>query len=569
MDADESKQFSALDAYLDALQQGEDTERERLLKENPQLAGVVECLDALDSLAPLGPPGGDGHFDPSSPVTVDDVVEGPGAAGKQAAAETSDEVPREFGDFELIEEIGRGGMGVVFKARQKSLDRLVALKMILASHLASPDHVRRFEGEARAAAALRHPHVVAIYGAGHVAGQHYFAMQLIEGQSLALWKIREAISTEQAVRWVIQVARAVDHLHQNGIIHRDLKPSNIVLDAEGQPYVTDFGLAKVFDDPNRATRTGVIAGTPSYMSPEQAAARPEEVGPASDVYSLGAILYELLTGQPPFRDENPLDTLLQVLEREPVPPRRLNPRIGGDLEQICLKCLEKSPQQRYRSAAALADDLERYFRGEPVEAAKPGVVRRVVRWALREPALASRLGVFGTFYLVELVNYRLGFVPADFHFWSTVLLGVWIAVSIALQQVLNRERQSPQWQRWANVARFAWGGADVLLLSLLLRIADGVASPLLVGYPLLIVGSGLWGRVRIVWLVTGLSMASYLALVLEFYVLRPDLVRQFDSAYDRPVFFMIMLAVMGTAVAYQVNRIRSLTRYYEEKPVST
>ena len=564
------QEFSALEDYLQRLQSGELPDRASLLARYPELSSALDCLDALESIAPevdqpaaadqaaepIKPPGS-----PTSGGTFDATEE---ELSQAALAAKSN--PFQFGDYEVIEEIGRGGMGVVYKARQKSLGRTVAVKMILAPHLASEEQVRRFDIEAKAAAGLRHPNVVAIYDAGHVDGQHYFAMQYVEGPSLAERIAEGAVDIDQAVRWVLVVARAVEHLHQQGIVHRDLKPSNILLDQADEPFVTDFGLVKMFADVDTPlTRTGVIAGTPSYMAPEQAAARPGGIGPRCDVYSLGAILYELLAGRPPFKEDNPLDTLVQVLEREPFPPRRFNRRVSRDLEQICLTCLEKSPEERYASADELADDLQRYLRGEPVEADSPGPVTLMSRWARREPALASRLVVFAIFFAVELVNYVLGFVPADFHYRISAIMVVWAVGSVVFQQILNREHRVPSVERWAGAVRYLWGGLDVILFTVVLYLADAAASPLVVGYPLLVVGSGLWFRVPLVLTTTALCIVSYLTMVLEFYIMRPDLREGFDDAYDRPIFFVVMLVALGIAVAYQVNRARALSRYYESR----
>ena len=274
---------------------------------------------------------------------------------------------RYFGDYELLEEIARGGMGVVYKARQVSLQRTVALKMILAGQLASADDVRRFRQEAEAAANLDHPHIVPIYEIGEHQGQHYFSMKLIEGQSLAHRhpsRPRSAVAARRRAADGRGGPRRTPRA-STGLLHRDLKPGNILLDADGQPHVTDFGLAKRVEGGSDLTQTGAIVGTPSYMAPEQARSE-KQLTTSADVYSLGAILFELLTGQPPFHADSPVATLLQVMSQEPAAPRSLNRRLDRDLETVTLKCLDKDPQRRYDSAAALADDLDCWLRGEPI-----------------------------------------------------------------------------------------------------------------------------------------------------------------------------------------------------------
>jgi eukaryotic-like serine/threonine-protein kinase len=296
-----------------------------------------------------------------------------------------------FGDYQLLGEIARGGMGVVYRARQVSLNRMVALKLILASQLATETDVKRFHGEAEAAANLDHPNIVPIYEVGAHQGQHYFSMKLIDGQSLSR-QIDELIEKPRsAAKLLATVARAVHRAHQRGIIHRDLKPSNILIDQDGHPHVTDFGLAKRVeaDADSRLTQSGAIMGTPSYMPPEQAAGRTRQLTTAVDVYSLGAILYELLTGRPPFHAEAVMDTLMQVLENEPRRPRSLNPHADRDLETIAMKCLEKDPARRYGSAEALAEDLERWLNHEPIRARPASPPERLIKWVKRRPAIAA------------------------------------------------------------------------------------------------------------------------------------------------------------------------------------
>jgi WD40 repeat protein/tRNA A-37 threonylcarbamoyl transferase component Bud32 len=310
-----------------------------------------------------------------------------------------------FGDYELLEEIARGGMGVVYKARQISLNRPVAVKMILAGQLASNEDVQRFYTEAKAAANLHHPNIVAIHEVGERDGQHYFSMDFVEGTNLAHLVRQNPLSARKAAEYVKTTAQAVHYAHEQGILHRDLKPSNIIINRNDQPQLTDFGLAKRIEGGSELTGTGQILGTPSYMPPEQAAARRGDVGPASDVYSLGAILYELAAGRPPFRAETPLDTLIQVLEREPVSPKELNPNVPKDLETICRKCLEKDPRRRYQSAHELAQELERFLNGEPIQARPIGYVARAWRWCRRNPRLAAMMAlVAGTLIVATIVS---------------------------------------------------------------------------------------------------------------------------------------------------------------------
>lgn len=315
-----------------------------------------------------------------------------------SAAPQGDQSPQvsTFGDYQILHEIARGGMGIVYKARQTKLNRVVAVKMILAGQFASTEHVRRFYSEAEAAAKLDHAAIVPIYEVGKIGDQHFFSMGFVDGAALSDRVSKGPLSPQVAASLIRQVAEAMAYAHQHGVIHRDLKPQNILITTDGHPKVTDFGLAKSVEGDSNITASGQILGTPSYMPPEQAAGNISEIGPLSDVYSLGAVLYCLLTGRPPFQSSNVLETLKQVLTTEPVSPRLLNPAVDRDLETICLKCLEKQPARRLKSAQDLAEELGRYLAGEPIRSRRVGPVARVARWCRRNPlpmALTILVGV--------------------------------------------------------------------------------------------------------------------------------------------------------------------------------
>lgn len=295
----------------------------------------------------------------------------------------------DLGDYELLEEIARGGMGVVYKARQKKANRIVALKMILSGRLADENAVKRFYTEVESAANLDHPNIVPIFDVGGQDGQHFYSMGFIDGCSLKHRIDDGPLRCDESAQLVAAIADAIDYAHRQGIIHRDLKPHNVLIDKSGAPRVTDFGLAKQIESNSDLTGTGQILGTPCYMSPEQAAGDSGAISPLSDVYSLGAILYELLTGRPPFIAATVMETLSQVLEREALPPRSLNPSIDRDIQTICLKCLEKEPSARYESAAALAADLTRYLDGEPILARPASLLEKTWRRAKKRPLVTG------------------------------------------------------------------------------------------------------------------------------------------------------------------------------------
>jgi serine/threonine-protein kinase len=293
-----------------------------------------------------------------------------------------------FGDYELLEEIGRGGQAVVYRARQKSLNRIVALKVIGFGHWETTPHLKRFRHEAEAAASLEHPQIVPIYEIGESDGSCYFSMKFVEGGQLAEVLKRESMSTRRAAELLAKIARTVHFAHQHGILHRDIKPGNILLDRQGEPHLTDFGLARLLEQESTITHSSDVLGTPSYMSPEQAAGRTKELTAATDVYSLGAVFYQMLTGEPPFAGGTTYETIRLVLESEPRNPRVRNPKLDRDLSTICFKCLEKDQRRRYSSALALAEDLEHWLKHEPIRARRTGLFGRGKKWVLRNPSIA-------------------------------------------------------------------------------------------------------------------------------------------------------------------------------------
>ncbi len=295
----------------------------------------------------------------------------------------------EFGDYELLEEIGRGGQGVVYRARQKSLNRTVALKVIALGHWSSTPHLKRFRHEAEAAASLEHSQIVPIYEIGERDGSCYFSMKFVEGGQLDEVVRREQMSTRHAAELLVKIAHTVQFAHEHGILHRDIKPGNILLDCQREPHLTDFGLARLIEQESTVTNSFDVLGTPSYMAPEQAAGNAKEVTAAADVYALGAVFYQMLTGQPPFAGGTTYETIRLVMETEPRDPRLWNPRVDVDLATICLKCLEKDPRKRYETAEALAQDVERWLRHEPIRARRAGVITRSRKWVRRNPVLAA------------------------------------------------------------------------------------------------------------------------------------------------------------------------------------
>ncbi|MFI5459896.1 MAG: serine/threonine-protein kinase [Isosphaerales bacterium] len=550
-----------------------------------RFSGAVARVEAIFSRAVE--PGGSMRETLRSivPVTANDLHNAPTALISPHGAGRADSPSRTnptfdfIGDYEVLEEIARGGMGVVFKARHKDLKRLVALKMILSGQMATPEERERFRREAELAANLDHPNIVPIFEVSEFQGSPYFSMKLIEGESLAHQlsarkKNKAPFDPDEAARLMATLARALDYAHERGFLHCDLKPSNILLDREGRPHVTDFGLARRTSEESTLSISGAIMGTPSYMAPEQASGVRKGLSPATDVYGLGAIFFELLTGEPPFRGGTVMETVVQVLERDPDPPRELRADVPKELETICLKCLEKSPQNRYPTAAALAGELDRYLQGEVIDATS--FIPRLRRWNRREPELVARLGGLGLVALIAQYNYYFVSTSPNFRLHYTIqgILALWALSAVVFQGMMRSGWQSDR-------VRVLWSAADILFLSIELKLFEEVKrallggeslvrfeATLLVGYPLLIAASGLWWRIRLVWITTLLAMAAYSVLYIDAALAwrgghlawrpSPDL--------QHPNIFLAALLLTGYVVARQVKRILLLSQYYEHRP---
>ena len=457
-----------LEELTDALHAGRPPALETVIAEHPQFADELRQLWAAVLIAE----------EMASGAQSISSLPGVSSAGEDTILHTPpadagfvQTLPRTFGDYELLEELGRGGMGIVYKARQASLGRVVALKLILRGELASSADVARFRSEAQSAARLEHSAIVPLYEVGEHEGQPFFTMKLVEGETLARRLFTGPMPPSEAARLLLDVARGIDYAHERGVLHRDLKPSNILIDRDGNAHVSDFGLAKRIEGGGTLTRSGAILGTPSYMAPEQATGGRGEIGRATDVYSLGTILYQMLTGRPPFQAASPVDTVLLVLEQDPLPPRMLNARADRDLEMIALKCLQKPPSLRYATAGQLADDLEAHLAGEPI-AARSGHFTQVLARLFREKHHATVLENWGLLWMwhsvvllgICLVTNGIKLLGVD-SIWPylglwTLGLGAWAAVFWAL-----RRRAGPVTFVERQIAHL-WAGSMVAIAML-------------------------------------------------------------------------------------------------------
>jgi serine/threonine-protein kinase len=488
--ADEERLAELIDSLSEARGPEAVALLERLVGAHPDLAGQLRELFAAMSMA-------DAVADASTilepPRTEPPALAPPPAPGSFVPGVTP--LPASFDDYELLEEVGRGGMGIVYRARQKSLDRIVAVKMLLRRDLATAADLARFRSEAEAAARLDHPGIVSIFEVGECGGHPFYSMRFIEGTTLAKRLATGGVPPREAATILARVAEAVDAAHRGGVLHRDLKPSNILIDAAGKPHVSDFGLAKRIEADQDVTHTGAILGTPCYMSPEQAAGSRGDVGPTSDVWSLGAILYQTLTGRPPFQAANPMDTLLAVLESDPPVPRSLDPGVNRDLEMIALKSLQKPQELRYASAADLAADLRAFLAGEPV-AARRGGLSDIVARLFRETHHATVLENWGLLWMWHSVVVLTLCVVTDVLAWQGVMsrwpyvvlwgggLAVWAPIFWAL-----RHRTGPVTAVERQIAHI-WGGS-VIASVMLFWVEALLALPALTLSPVLALLAGL------------------------------------------------------------------------------
>ncbi len=536
--ADDLSDFFQLHSQLSSSQLG-----------NSQLNNSLQGRDSSHSST--GQPAGTVQ----QPAVAQPTV-GPGSlvTGSFPASQTSisglvDNPPQFLGDYEILEEIDRGGMGVVYKARHCNLSRVVALKLIRSGELASEEEVERFRSEAEAAAALAHPGIVPIYEVGMLQGLVYYTMAYIEGESLEQLAQHGPIDPQDAARIVHKLCLAIEHAHRNGVYHRDLKPANVLIDQAGQPIIIDFGLAKVAHRDHQLTATGQLLGTPAYMPPEHAAGRGLESNEAFDVYSLGAILYFLCAGQPPFTGPTPFDVLLQVLDRIPPKPSKLNRRVSHDLDYICTKALEKHPKARYQRAGELASDLQAVLRGEVLDCPPATLWVSLESWWRREPILVSHVCGIGATALIVAVSFALRGEPTTQFPARMVLLLMWLMACYALQYWVYRAR-------WRDVACLTWATVDVLIYTTLIAFADPPRSMLLIGYPMLIVASSLFYRRRFVIYMTSVCAVGF--LMLGWLVPRDDFVKPDFSAI-----FLMGLAVIGLTLMSTIRRIRGLSLYCE------
>jgi serine/threonine-protein kinase len=563
--SDESLLAALLDELTKALQEGLQPDIEQVARRHPALQADLRSLWATiwvaEAMAGYGPanrqPGKETGIgletaDWQSPVEA-------GLCLPRAHAGSTAPVRGCFGDYELHEELGRGGMGVVFRAREAARGRIVALKRLLHGTASTPHDIERFRVESRAAALLAHPHIVPVLQVGEQDGEPYFTMQYVEGTTLARQLADGPLPAEDAARLLLPVCLAVQYAHDRGVLHRDLKPSNILIDRAGNPYVSDFGLAKQIDVDGSLTPSGAFLGTPSYMAPEQAGrsggSRRSPLAPAVDVYSLGAILYHMLTGRPPFQAATPIETMLLALEHDPISPRALNPRINRDLEMVALRCLLKPPELRYRSAAALADDLKLFLQGDPVSARSTSL-RALAERLMGETHHAPVLENWGLLWIYHSIALVVFFGAANWLYLAGVQAR-WPYVLIFSAGLCGWAAFFWSMRRRGGPIRFVerqlahiWG-AGIISINLIFLVEWLLGFPVLTLAPMFAVTNGM------LFLIKGgvLSGGYYLQAALTFLTVFPMV------AFPRfaPLIFGAVASAcfFVTGLKYRLRRLRS------------
>ena len=526
---------------------------EQACAESPQLR--LRLIRMLDSCNQTGDTLGI-YPSPTSPQ-IDETQDAIDASSQQRFR-VNRQLPQWFGNYELLEKIASGGMGVVYKARQKNLNRIVAIKMILAGQFAGEQEIERFQVEAEAAGKLDHPGIVPVFDVGCFQDQHYFSMAFVDGESLADKITRGPMPPREAASLARKIADAIQVAHDQGIVHRDLKPGNVLLDGREQPRITDFGLAKRVEGDSELTTTGMVLGTPRYMPPEQALGK--DISTAADVYSIGAILYAMLTGQAPFEGSTQLEVIMQVINEEPVMLQMVDKSIPKDLEVICLKCLEKNAADRFDSAKDLADDLQRFLIGEPIRA-KNDLWRRFRKWTIREPVFAVHLKATAILLAILFINYWIwqdNGLGRDYNFRVLIgnagILAGWAFAVMILQKAKNTYPNKP-------AIPLVWAGINPTFLTLTLgwnaEPGNGEYLGWLVSlYLLIIVSSCFFRRVELVVIATVASLVGYFVLLLFC----------FDQTWEAPAYkvvFGVNLAVTGSLLSLLTARLKRLEEHNE------
>ena len=536
--------------YVQAVERGHTPNRQQFIEQHAQyadeLAVFFQVHDEFNqaSESSLQAP-------PQDVTQFERSPEGAAAATPSATNYSSvSNPPKELGQYEILREIDRGGMGVVYQAKHKELGRIVALKVIRSGELASEEEVQRFRSEAEAAATLDHPGIVPIYEVGTLNGLVYYTMAYIEGQSLAQMGSSGPMDPMQAVTIVHKLCEAVAYAHRKGVFHRDLKPANVIVRENGQPIIIDFGLAKIAHHESGLTATGQLLGTPAYMAPENASGEQSKIGANADVYALGAILYFLCAGQPAFTGRTPFDVLLQVLDSLPSPPSRLNRQVDSQLDYVCLRSLEKTPTNRYRSARAFSRELAKILTGEPIECPQDSYFVKMQRWWQRDPILAAHVAGIGTTTIIVAIAYVWRAEPAAEFRYRMLLLFIWMLASFMLQYGVYRAPLR-------EVVILAWLAVDATIYTTLIAFADSPRSMLLIGYPMMIVASSLFYQRRFLVTTTLLSIAGFLVLASVFP--KDDFVKP-----DFAAIFLTGLIVISLCLFAVIRRVRGLSRFYDD-----